>query len=378
MKNLELYIHIPFCKKKCSYCDFLSFASTKEEQKSYVEAVINEIEQYVKLAEQYIVSTIFIGGGTPSILEGEEIVRIMEKVREVFRIDPDAEISIEVNPGTMSLHKIKAYKAVGINRVSIGLQATNDEELRILGRIHNYQEFLDTYNLLQQNGLDNINVDLINAIPNQTVSSWEKTLDKIIKLNPTHISAYSLIIEEDTLFYEKYGEYEALLPSEEDERSMYYLTKEKLEEAGYVRYEISNYSKMNYECKHNLGYWDRIDYVGIGLGSASLIDEKRYSNERNIKEYIEKIKGNKSIRVEEEILTKKEQMEEFMFLGLRKIRGIQRRKFEEIFCEKVEKVYQKQLERLVEQGLIELKEECIYLTEKGIDVSNIVLAEFLL
>lgn len=400
IKLLELYIHIPFCMRKCAYCDFLSFASTELEQESYVEAMLVELEGYREMASQYLVSSMFIGGGTPSVLNESLLICIMKKVREIFTIDEDAEISIEVNPGTVTAEKIAAYYLAGINRVSIGLQATNDDELQMLGRIHCYEEFLETYHLIKEVGIRNINVDLISAIPKQTVESWTETLERIIALEPTHVSAYSLIIEEGTLFHDKLEDYENLLPDEDAEREMYHLTKTKLANAGYHRYEISNYAKGGYECQHNLGYWERVDYLGIGLGSASLINNIRYSNERNLKSYIEKCGiyaestldeehrneescemrriVNGGVRVEAEVLSREAQMEEFMFLGLRKIEGVSKRKF---FCEfgaTVEDVYGKVIEKLKKQNLLSEEADFLRLTDDGVDISNRVMAEFLI
>lgn len=376
-KRLELYIHIPFCVKKCLYCDFLSFSSTEVERECYVSAILEEISQYKGMAREYVVTSIFIGGGTPSVLESHNMFRIMNGVRQVFEVSDEAEITIEMNPGTIDEEKIKTYKALGINRVSIGLQATNDEELKMLGRIHSYEEFLETYSMVRACGISNINIDLISAIPKQTVGSWELTLDRVIALNPTHISAYSLIIEEGTPFYDNISDYETWLPSEEAEREMYHLTKRKLIEAGYYRYEISNYAKEGYECKHNLGYWDRVEYLGIGLGAASLIDNVRYSNERDLKTYMNSCNQGKTVRVEEEKLCIESQMEEFMFLGLRKIKGVETMAFEKQFQVKLEEVYQSQLEELCKQKLLQVDQYTVALTEKGIDVSNYVLSEFL-
>lgn len=377
-KELELYIHIPFCVKKCVYCDFLSFETSGEEQARYVNALLREIEQYAVIARKYRVTTIFVGGGTPSILEGEYLRAIFDKVRETFVIEEDAEITIEVNPGTVTEEKVMTYKSIGINRVSIGLQATDDEELKLLGRIHCYEEFLETYHLFRKHGMTNINVDLISAIPKQTVKSWEETMNKVIALEPTHISAYSLIIEEGTSLYENLSDYEKWLPSEEEERNMYHLTKSKLEDAEYVRYEISNYSKKGYECRHNLGYWERTDYLGIGLGSSSLLDNVRYSNETDMEQYCDKCEKQEPVRIQQEILAVQAQKEEFMFLGLRRIEGVFKERFRIIFDESIETVYGDVIANLQEKGLLEETEESLRLTEYGIDVSNYVMSEFLM
>lgn len=376
-RELELYIHIPFCQRKCVYCDFLSFVVPEEERRNYVSAMIQELNQYKSFAEGYIVTTVFFGGGTPSLLEVDLMREIFSEVKEVFTLSDDVEITIEMNPGTVDEEKIAAYKAMGINRVSIGLQATNDEELKMLGRIHKYQDFLDTYDLVKKYGMDNINVDLISAIPKQTVASWGETLDRVIALNPTHISAYSLIVEEGTSLYENLGEYEDLMPSEEAERAMYYMTKQKLDEAGYDRYEISNYAKKGCECRHNIGYWERVEYLGVGLGAASLIHNTRYTNETDMARYITKCEGKITVRIQEESLSKETQMEEYMFLGLREIKGVSLSKFEELFQVKLEIIYRKPLQKLYKQGLVVQEQDAIKLTEQGIDVSNYVLSEFL-
>ena len=381
MKKLELYIHIPFCVRKCAYCDFLSFASIEQDRINYVDALLNEIESYRDLGKECQVSTIFIGGGTPSVLEPGLMEQIMGKIQEIFSVEGNAEITIEVNPGTVSEEKISMYTKVGINRVSIGLQATNNEELAMLGRIHTYEEFLETYQMIYEQGIHNINIDLISAIPKQTVESWTKTMDQVLALNPTHISAYSLIIEEGTLFHDKYEEYEHLLPEEEAEREMYHLTKTKLEEAGYFRYEISNYAKAGYECKHNLGYWERVNYLGVGLGASSCIENVRWSNEKDMNVYINLCENGESCILEKEELSQQAKMEEFMFLGLRKMEGVSKQEFCNEFGVEIEAVYGEILDSLKEKGLLieENKEEIIWikLTELGIDVSNQVMVEFL-
>lgn len=373
---LELYIHIPFCVKKCLYCDFLSFEASKEEHKVYIDALIQELEQYRRLAESYIVSSIFVGGGTPSIIEGELMACVFEKLREIFVVSEDAEITIEMNPGTMDEKKMSIYKEIGINRVSIGLQATNNDELKMLGRIHTYEEFLTTYEMVRQYGIENVNIDLISGIPNQTTASWEETLKRVIVLNPTHISAYSLIIEEGTALYDNIEAYEELLPSEDEERDMYYLTKEKLEAAGYYRYEISNYAKKGYECRHNLGYWSHVDYLGIGLGSASLSHDMRFTNESNMESYIQKCQEGKSVYVDDEYLTEEIQMNEFMFLGLRKVAGIRKSEFESLFHVSLEEVYERALKKVLDLELIVVEGDVVKLTDFGMDVTNSVVDEF--
>ena len=379
-RELELYIHIPFCVKKCAYCDFLSGPASNQQIEEYVQALIEEIRYYKEFVKKYEVSTVFWGGGTPSLLTGEQMKALMETLRQTFFIRQNAEITMEANPGTVTVEKLLACQKAGINRISFGLQSVNNEELKMLGRIHTYEEFLESYEAARKAGFQNINVDLISAIPKQTVSSWEQTLQTIISLQPEHISAYSLIVEEGTTFAKLYGEgckLEHLLPTEEDERRMYERTEELLREAGYHRYEISNYAKEGYECQHNLGYWERKEYLGLGLGASSLIEETRFHNTDEMEEYLRDASNPILLRREQEKLDRQEQMEEFVFLGLRKIRGIQEEKFAEMFGEDIWDCYGRNLERVIKEGLLEREEGVLRLTRKGIDVSNYVFYEIL-
>lgn len=363
-KSLGIYIHIPFCVRKCKYCDFLSGPAGKTEQKAYVEKLLEEIEQYKELLAGRTTETIFFGGGTPSAIDAEDIAGILDQLRLYGNISKDAEISIEANPGTVTEEKLKIWKAAGINRISFGLQSADDEELKTLGRIHTWKEFKANYQLARNCGFNNLNVDLMSALPGQTVDSWKKTMERVTALEPEHISAYSLIIEEGTPFYEAYAEHPELLPTEEDERAIYYETKSYLAGKGYERYEISNYAKPGYECRHNLSYWERVDYLGLGLGAASLLGNVRKSNQTEMKEYL---KGN--FEGEGEVLSEMNAMEEYFFLGLRKMRGVDWTPYREL--------YEKTVEKLVQEGLLEKEGNRIRLTELGIDVSNYVLAEFL-
>lgn len=349
----------------------------------YVEALIQEISQcnsQKRKSTSETVTTVFLGGGTPSILSPAQIERIMGALHEAFEIEQNAEVSMEANPGNVTQEKLVAYKEAGINRISFGLQSTNNEELRVLGRIHTYEDFIESFQLARDCGFDNINVDLISAIPGQTVENWEESVQKIIDLNPEHISAYSLIIEEGTPFYEIYGEDaegEALLPSEEDEREMYHCTEELLEEAGYHRYEISNYAKEGRECRHNLGYWERKNYLGIGLGASSLLDNVRYKNTDDLAKYLTWSDDLEEIQEEREVLSREEQMEEFVFLGLRKMKGISIQEFEDTFGKTLEECYGENIHRLQKETLLILEEGYLKLTKKGIDISNYVFAEIL-
>lgn len=378
-QDLEIYIHIPFCKRKCEYCDFLSFPRYN---KAYIPALMKEIESAKlegKEAGDYKVKTIFIGGGTPSILKEEDIESLLEGVYKRFDVEKEAEITIETNPGTLTKEKLTGYRRAGINRISMGLQSGNNEELKELGRIHTYEEFLSNYRLAREIGFTNINVDLMSAIPKQTKGSWKETLYKIVNLNPEHISAYSLIIEEGTGFYDKLHNQLLELPTEEEERRMYYDTKKILEKAGYHRYEISNYSKKGFECKHNVGYWQRLDYIGFGLGASSFMNNRRFTNEADIKQYLQKTeKGGAQLHQNVQELTEAEAMEEFMFLGLRLTQGVSRKEFAKEFQREYEEVYGGCNMKLLRQGLLNNEKNRIYLTDKGLDLSNQVMAEFLL
>lgn len=364
-KPLGIYIHIPFCVRKCKYCDFLSGPAGAEVQREYVEKLLEEMEDYRVLLKGSIIETIFFGGGTPSILSGEEIERIMNRLRHLGNVSENAEISIEANPGTVTEEKLLLWKQAGINRISFGLQSADNEELERLGRIHTWEEFEENYHLARKCGFENINVDLMSALPGQTVESWRNTMERVTALGPEHISAYSLIIEEGTPFYEAYSDHPELLPTEEDERAMYYETKTFLASKGYERYEISNYAKQGYECRHNLSYWERVDYLGLGLGAASLLWNERKSNQTDLTEYL---KGN--FEGEREKLSRINAIEEYFFLGLRKMKGV--------YWTPYKAQYEKTVEKLVREGLLVEDGAYIRLTELGIDVSNYVLAEFLL
>lgn len=393
-KELELYIHIPFCVKKCDYCDFLSFPADNRTQRRYVDAVQKEIIYYGALYPDRKITTIFIGGGTPSWLDEEEIVRILHTVREAFAVEHDAEITIECNPGTATAHKLVRYREAGINRISIGLQSAHNEELALLGRIHTWEQFLKTYDLARKAGFSNINVDLMSALPGQTLETFSDTLKKVLALKPEHLSAYSLMIEEGTPFYERYredekhreaGEPTELLPDEEQEYAVTKLTQRVLMEAGYHWYEVSNFAKPGYECRHNIGYWKRADYLGIGIGAASLIDNVRYANVRDLEEYCkeceslwEELNIRKTICSSTEPVTREEQMEEFMFLGLRMTEGVSRAEFEQHFGTTIEAVYGDVLRQLQKEGLLVKQEGRICLTERGMDVNNYVVEQFML
>ncbi|MEG0804881.1 MAG: radical SAM family heme chaperone HemW [Lachnospiraceae bacterium] len=378
----QLYIHIPFCKRKCEYCDFLSQTAGLPLQEQYVQALIQEIENHPYRQQISNVTTIFMGGGTPSILKPEWIQDIVRAVANNFSILPEAEISIECNPGTTTPEALEQYRKIGINRISFGLQSAKNRELKELGRIHTYEEFLTSYKQARAAGFSNINVDLMSALPGQTLSSYCETLECVLELQPEHISAYSLIIEEHTPFYEKYREDDRIrsrggtpkrLPDEDTERLMYEQTEEKLNKQGYRRYEISNYAKQGYECRHNIGYWRRENYLGFGLGAASLFCNRRWKNTEDMKSYLT---GETITKIEE--LSKESQMEEFFFLGLRMTQGIKKEDFFKEFSESIEDRYGKVVEQLQENNLLQVSEEGICFTEYGRDISNYVLAQFLI
>lgn len=372
MKRMGLYIHIPFCRKKCAYCDFLSWRDSKENQSAYVQALLREIEGIRKEEKRREISGIFIGGGTPSILEGRQIEQIMAALYKSFSILKEAEISIEINPKTVDEEKLLSYKRAGINRLSFGLQSTIEEELKIMGRIHSYEDFEKNYFLARRAGFTNINVDLMMAVPKQTKKSWEQSLKRVAALAPEHISAYSLIIEEGTPFYDMDYDF-----PEETERQMYEETKEYLGAYGYGRYEISNYSKAGYECRHNIGYWQRDEYLGLGLGSSSLFEEVRWKNTDDFSDYIKNSAKPDRIRGQQEYLSLAAQMEETFFLGLRMSRGVSKSAFFEKFHRSPQEAYREQIEKMKGEGLLQEEGDFLYLTERGISLSNYVMAEFL-
>ena len=369
MKELGIYIHIPFCKKKCDYCDFISYCDKSNLIEEYIEKLKEEIQTELKNKE-YKIITIYIGGGTPSFINSKYIVEILNIIEEKYDLQ-STEITIELNPGTVTEQKLLDYKNIGINRLSIGLQETNNELLKQIGRIHTYEEFLETYNLARQIGFKNINVDLMIGLPNQSIQNIKESLNKVITLNPEHISVYSLILEEGTKLYKKYENKEIELPDEERERNMYWYVKNTLENNGYSHYEISNFSKKGYKSKHNMNCWKQKEYIGFGLNAHSYLDGVRYSNTENLEEYI---------KVSDKIIHEKQTIEdmkkEYMLLGLRKIEGVSIQKFEEKFVENPIFLFRNELNKLVEQELLEVDGDIIRLTNKGLDLANIVWEEF--
>lgn len=379
---MEIYIHIPFCMKKCAYCDFLSFEVSEQVKKQYVRKLKEEIETDMTECMDESVSSVFIGGGTPSVLSGDAIQDIMKTVYHNFPVLKEAEITLEANPGSVSPEKIGKYKEAGINRLSFGLQSAQDEELELLGRIHSMRDFEESFQIARKAGFGNINVDLMSALPGQTVKSWCDTLEAVARLRPEHISAYSLIIEENTPFYTKYaadikkretGGKSRFLPSEEEERRMYRNTEDVLSKYGYERYEISNYALPGYSCRHNQGYWGRVNYLGFGLGASSCMKNKRFRNTADLQQYL---KGNFT-KEDCEYLSREAQMEEYMFLGLRMNKGISITAFEKEFECAFAEIYGRVTEKLIADKLLSNQNGRLILTERGIDLSNYVLAQFL-
>ncbi len=395
-RNLSLYIHIPFCVQKCLYCDFLSFDDVLyAKQLKYIDALRTEIRLYQPYADRYSVKTIFIGGGTPSTVDESLIEAILTEVRSVFRVDRFAEITIEANPGTLKYTDLLAYQSYGINRLSIGLQSADDELLGLLGRIHNFDQFVASYNSARRAGFRNINVDVMSGIPGQDMHSFVDTLTRVMEYRPEHISVYSLQVEEGT----KLAEDENLLgmlPEEETDRRMYAMTKKILRTNGFERYEFSNYCQPGFECRHNIVYWTGGEYIGFGLGAASLFKGERFSNLRELESYLELMEEAEKLMTPEQDMTRlydavtdrlrrdtvamyvDRRMEEFMFLGLRMIRGVSRTEFKERFNRDMFDVYGMVINRYVSDGFLKLEDDRVAMTDAGIDVSNIILADFIL
>lgn len=454
MKNkneLGIYIHIPFCVHKCIYCDFLSSPADVHTRKQYVRALINEIyltregkcankliknvlqgdnTSYEDMEEQavngltsdyalydsvcmadyektimqedisgcvddiksengHIVTSIFIGGGTPSAIDAEDISDILDAVRKNYNVSDKAEITIECNPGTMDKKKAVIYRKAGINRISFGLQSTDNNELRMLGRIHTYEQFMESYKIAREAGFDNINIDLMSALPGQTMESFKAVLEKALSLGAEHISVYSLIVEEGTRLSDNIDSFPPI-PSDDEDRQMYYMTKEMLSSYGYEQYEISNYAQKGYECKHNLKYWERCDYLGFGIGAASLYGGRRYTNISDIGRYMDVLAEitnalDKSyvnellqIRTDMEELSKEDEMSEYMFLGLRKTKGIDITDFKEEFGTDIKDIFGEAIEDNIARGLLIHDGNGLYLSKRGIDISNTVMSDFIL
>jgi len=394
---LGLYLHIPFCLAKCKYCDFLSFTDSAIIEE-YAKALVVEIKGHGRLINDmdadggvnggHVVKTVFFGGGTPSVIRPELLVALLEAVYGAFEVDKGAEITVECNPGTVDRAKLKAYSDEGVNRLSFGLQSTDDDELRMLGRVHTYEEFYGNYSMARDIGFNNVNIDLMSSLPGQTIKRYEQTLLQVTSLKPEHLSAYGLSIEEGTPFHDLYapgkGTSRHLVPSEEDDRRMYRLTKDILEGGGYDRYEISNYALKGYECRHNVSYWERTEYIGLGLGASTFLAGERYSNTTDMVKYVGILKEQDAATAIDGLkkdiikLATKDAMEEYIFLGLRMTKGITRSQFLEQFDLRVDDIYGSKINKLVKTGHMAMDGDRIYLTDMGIDVSNMVLSDFLL
>ena len=386
-KEIGLYIHIPFCKSKCYYCDFVSFSDKEDLEEKYVKCLENELIRYStenkimsdhNLENKYVIRTIYIGGGTPSILDEIYIANIIKTIKENFNVEKDVEITIEVNPGTVTREKLETYINVGINRLSIGLQACQDKLLKEIGRIHSYKQFEDTYNIARSVGFQNINIDLMVGLPNQTIENVKDSVKKLLELKPEHISTYSLTLEPDTPISKMIENDMLKMPTDEIEREMYWCVKNTLEKHKYYQYEISNFSRSGFESKHNLDCWNQKEYIGVGVAASSFIDNKRYSNIPDLENYIKNIEEghfNKNL-ILEETLNQESKMNEYMMLGLRKINGVNISDFEKAFNQNPIIKYCRELEKLNNEGLIVVIDENIKLTNKGIDLANLVWEEF--
>ena len=374
-KEIGIYVHIPFCQKKCDYCDFVSYSNKETKIEEYIQAVIKEIE-HQKIKTQ--ITTIYIGGGTPSYIDSKHIKEVIAEIKKK-NVSPDAEITIEVNPGTVTKQKLEEYKQAGINRLSIGLQSAQNELLKQIGRIHTYEQFLETYKMARKVGFENINIDLMLGLPNQRISDLKQSIEKILELQPEHISVYSLIVEDETPIANKIEQGQLQLPEEETERNMYWYVKNNLELNGYKHYEISNFAKTAFESKHNMNCWKQKEYVGFGVAAHSYRDITRYSNTENLGEYIRNIqKGNlERNRIINEIQKEDDTKKEYMILGLRQIDGVKISEFKEKFVDNPIYLFRNQLNKLVEQELINIDENHIKLTNKGIDLANLVWEEFI-
>ena len=376
MKNnqIGIYVHIPFCKQKCYYCDFVSYCNKNDLIEKYIQAVKKEIQLQEIRTE---INTIYIGGGTPSYIEAKYIKEILEEIK-AKNVSKEAEITIEVNPGTVTLEKLKEYKNCGINRLSIGLQSTQDNLLKMIGRIHNFEQFLETYKMARKVGFKNINVDLMLGLPGQKISDLKESLEKVLELEPEHISVYSLIVEENTPIASKIEKNELILPEEETERNMYWYVKNTLELNGFHHYEISNFAKKGFESKHNLNCWNQQEYIAFGVAAHSYVDNVRYSNTENLEKYIENIdlgipENNRTIH---EVQNEDDKKKEYMLLGLRKIDGVKISEFKNLFGENPIYLYRNELDKLSKQGLVEVDKDIVKLTNKGIDLANLVWEEF--
>ncbi|SFC62442.1 radical SAM family heme chaperone HemW [Clostridium uliginosum] len=374
MKEISLYIHVPFCKQKCLYCDFPSYSGKDKLMSSYVVALNKEILQKAKT---YLIRSIFIGGGTPSYLKNEDLKSLLQTLNKLD-LKKDLEFTMECNPGTLDESKLKIMKEYGVNRISIGLQSIKNSILKNIGRIHSYEEFKNNYFLARKLGFNNINIDLMFGLPNQSIDDWNTSLEEVAMLNPEHISAYSLIVEEGTGFYNLYEQDKLNLPSENDERTMYLTTKQILAKHDYVQYEISNFAKIDKECYHNKVYWRCKEYLGLGASASSFVDGKRTKNLDDIEAYILNINSRKDVGNEIHLNNINDNMEEFMFMGLRMMCGINENEFKKRFNMDIDEIYGEAINKNIKQGLLRRNEGRIRLTSHGVEVSNWVMSDFII
>ena len=371
--KISLYIHIPFCVRKCLYCDFPSFSGMESIFDDYVRMLCREIDETYSDYRGMEVKSIFVGGGTPSVLPPALLGRISDKIFSRFDVDSKAEITIETNPGTLDAKKLAEMKSMYFNRLSMGLQAWQDRLLKKLGRIHTADEFETNFLQARDAGFKNINVDLMFALPAQSLDDWQETLEKVMKLRPEHISAYSLIIEEGTPFFDMFDRGELKETDEDTDRKMYYLAKEMLSDKGYKQYEISNFAKEGFECYHNKVYWRTEEYQGFGLGAHSYAGGVRFHNTYDMKEYLR----GEGLRLDKEFLSLQEKQEEFMFMGLRMNEGVSEAEFLRRFGESMDSVYGDEIKELISEELLVKKDGRLSLTDRGVDISNSVFEKFI-
>lgn len=377
MKELSIYIHIPFCSSKCFYCDFTSFSGQSNRVKEYIDSLIVELSLHKDSLQDYRIKTIFIGGGTPSAIDAKYIFKVLDYIYKNFNISSDMEVSMELNPGTIEFEKLNIYKEAGINRISMGLQTFNNNILKKLGRIHSAEDFLQSYNMLNNAGFENINVDLMFNLPDQTISDGMKDVEALVRLGVKHISYYSLIIEPGTLMHKWHQENRLKLLDEDSERKLYYNVKDFLKENGYQHYEISNFSMKDYECKHNMVYWKIKPYIGVGLSSHSYLNNKRFWNTDDLSSYIQELKKGKLPIEEDEIISKDIEMAEFCIFGLRLVEGIDKREFKDRFGVDIKVLYKDPIEKHKNSDLLFEDDRYLKLTDKGLDLANIVEVDFL-
>lgn len=378
-KSLGFYLHIPFCAQKCLYCDFLSFDRISEEtQETYCKSLQKEIEHCGRVyGNKYTVNSIFVGGGTPSLLDPEHLYSLITEVRQQFALDKEPEITLEANPGTLSPEKLERYWQMGINRISMGAQSFDDEVLQHLGRMHRASDLVENFRSARACGFRNINLDLMFGIPGQTLESWQDTLEQAVSLGPEHISFYSLQLEEGTPFFEMFERGQLHELPEDIDREMYHIATEMLIRAGYDHYEISNAAKPGFACRHNLKYWSMKDYLGLGLGAHSFMGGERFSNRTDLEEY--QMASAEDKVCWRHVNSRRDSMSEYLFTGLRKRKGIDLADFERRFGETIQSVYREvwpKIQGHIDNGNLALEEGRLRLTVPGIDISNGILCEF--